>query len=242
MSMGPSSPQGMPIPRRPPMDTQHWNNQGGHNMTNTTMAALWNVIPADPVMENYTYDQTSNQIQNDLDMAMEGELSKLSMAVDEDDIFKVERGDFLGPTLSELNAPDADTLLDGLNFDDLYWPADPAAPEATPSPQTPAGGLDPDGDLVPFQCQPSSSFPPLGGHKVYANAGMSVPVSTLSELTPFNLTQPGPVQSEANYAPLSPSTSSAPQQSRYVRMLKAHTFYSSCDLCSPHSPLSNSLV
>jgi hypothetical protein len=203
------------------MDTQqHWTNQGGHNMSNT---GLWNVIPADGLTDPYAYDQSANQMQNELDMTMEGELSKLSMAVDEDDIFKVERNELLGPTLSELNAPDADTLLDGLNFDDLYWPADPAPPEATPSPQTPAGGLDQDGDIVPFQCQPSSSFPPVGTHKVYTNVGTSVPVTTLSELTAFHPQTSG--HSDVNYAPLSPSTSSAPQQSRLVYM---PTFYSSC--------------
>lgn len=215
MSMGPSSPQGMPIPRRSAVDgQQHWiMNQGGHNnMSNATM--LWNTIPMDPLMESYdAYDPSVNVGHNELDVSMEGELSKLSMAVDDqDDIFKVERNDLLGPTLAELNAPDADTLLDGLNFDDLYWPADPAPPvEATPSPQTPAGGLDPDGDLVPFQCQPSSSFPPVGGHKVYATVGSSVPVTTLSDLSTLHQPIISGQSADVGYSPLSPSTSSAPQ-------------------------------
>lgn len=217
MSMGPSSPQGMPIPRRLGQDMQPhgWIMNPGMGMSGGTMINAnggWNgnMMMGDNSMEGLDMPVG--------DMSMEGELSKLSMAVDEDDIFKMNRSELLGPTLAELNAPDADTLLDGLNFDDLYWPVDGSnhPPEATPSPQTPAGGnpLDPDGDM--FQIQPSSSFPPLGTNKLIG-AGTSVPVGpTLLEQT---LLQPSLIMADMKFN-IHPSIShtppsSNPQPSRY---------------------------
>jgi len=188
LSFGPSSPQGMPIPRRIGQDQQHWVTNSGLMLNGNLITGpgnnIWNtaMMNADPNVESPLGIPVDP-------LSMEGELSKLSMAVDEDDIFKMEKHEILGPTLAELNAPDADTLLDGLNFDDLYWPVDPGSnglAEATPSPQTPAGGnpLDPDGDIVSFQVQPSSSFPPLGNHKLMGTIASSVPTtSTILEQT-----------------------------------------------------------
>lgn len=198
LSIGPSSPQGMPIPRRFGQDGQHgWIvNTGGMGLSGGTMitanGGVWNGANVG--------DQSMEGLEVPVgDLSMEGELSKLSMAVDEDDIFKMNRSELLGPTLAELNAPDADTLLDGLNFDDLYWPVDGnnhPAPEATPSPQTPGGGnpLDPDGDIV-FQIQPSSSFPQGGTHKA-VGTGTSVPAApTILEQT---LLQPSLIMTDMN--------------------------------------------
>ncbi|OXA44082.1 Protein CREBRF [Folsomia candida] len=215
LSMGPSSPQGMPIPRRIGQDLQHggWimNNTGGIGLSGGTMINAngggWNGnMMGDNSMEGLDIIPMG-------DMTMEGELSKLSMTVDEDDIFKMNRSELLGPTLAELNAPDADTLLDGLNFDDLYWPVDGSnhhAPEATPSPQTPAGSnpLDPDGDM--FQIQPSSSFPPLGTHRLIG-AGTSMPSGqqTLLEQT---LLQPSLIMTDMKFN-IHPSISHTPPPS-----------------------------
>jgi len=216
MSTGPASPQGMPIPRRiMNQEAQHWNQ----NMLSGNLNSMnWNAMNLDAPMDSM---EVPSAMHPDLDqMSMEGELSKLSMAVDDDDIFKVEKNDLLGPTLAELNAPDADTLLDGLNFDDLYWPADSLAQtDATPSPQTPGGGnpLDPENDLVPFQVQPSSSFPPIGNHKIVPSHGTSVPAQT--NLLEQQLAQPT-LTLTADLTPPQPSPSpslSAPLSSRLVQ-------------------------
>jgi len=224
LSMGPSSPQGMPIPRRNLNDTQHWILNPSALLSNTSYmpGMAWN---GTSLSETGIEAMDMNMSGSEFDpMGMEGELSKLSMAVDEDDIFKMERNDLYGPTLAELNAPDADTLLDGLNFDDLYWPAENLPPvEATPSPQTPAGGntLDND-DLVPFQVHPSSSFPQVGMlHRFHNFTGTSVPVSILenSLLQPVVASTPDLNFMQTTQATMTLSgASSAPQATRFGRI------------------------
>jgi len=224
LSMGPSSPQGMPIPRRAMNEPQHWIlNPGGLITSSTFSQGSWNGMTLVDPGEAMDMNMGGSEFDQ---MTIEGELSKLSMPVDDDDFFKMERNDLLlGPTLAELNAPDADTLLDGLNFDDLYWPADALPPvEATPSPQTPAGGnaLDPE-DLVPFQVHPSSSFPQGGFHftRLQNLTGMSVPApSTILEQT---LMQPIVITSDINlnHAPSLPQTTGL-LPTRYVSSCTPH--------------------
>jgi hypothetical protein len=224
LSIGPSSPQGMPIPRRI-MGQDQMQHGGAWIMNPSIGLSGGTMISANGGLSSSGWNGMNNMMMGDNsmeglelpvgDMSMEGELSKLSMAVDEDDIFKMNRNELLGPTLAELNAPDADTLLDGLNFDDLYWPMDGGPqPEATPSPQTPAGGnnpLDPDGDIV-FQIQPSSSFPPLGTHKLIL-AGSSVPPTILEQ----TLLQPSLIMNDMKPQPShTPPPPSSLQPSRYT--------------------------
>jgi hypothetical protein len=189
LSMGPSSPQGMPIPRRygggESSSTQHWTTNpgminimsGSSMMSNAANMSGWSGMVMSMVNDG-TMIESPLGIPVD-PLSMEGELSKLSMGdmvVDEDDMLKYDGSQIIEPTLAELNAPDADTLLDGLNFDDLYWPETSGpCPLATPSPQTPGGGnpLDPDGDSL------VSSF---GGVSTSASAPTSsfLPVSSSS--------------------------------------------------------------
>lgn len=190
MSVGPSSPQGMPIPRRSAHDTWIVNPSAmlsqGAFPTGNTWSGGGGIMDANvdsplEMSSGAALHQESDSLHGDSTM-----MTKLSMAVDEDDIFKVEKSEFLGPTLAELNASDADTLLDGLNFDDLYWPPDSssfnAVSEATPSSQTGhpllnmIGTNDPELDLMVV---PSSSFPPMGSGKLAVPAS-SVPVASQS--------------------------------------------------------------
>lgn len=178
MSVGPSSPQGIPIHRRSMQETWIVNPNTSFTSGNNWSGNITLDGSVDSPVDlggGLNMHQESDSLQGDSSM-----LGKLTMAVDEDDIFKVEKSEFhLGPTLAELNASDADTLLDGLNFDDLYWPADStfhAVSEATLSPQTAPPLL----NLIPTDSEldlmvPSSSFPPMGSK--LAVPATSVPTS-----------------------------------------------------------------
>lgn len=256
MSMGPSSPQGMPIPRRSTQETWIVNptamlSQGAFPTGNTWNGGMTSSIDAnvDSPLEmgaGGSLHQESDSLQGD-----SGMMGKLSMAVDEDDIFKVEKSEFLGPTLAELNASDADTLLDGLNFDDLYWPPDAgfnAVTEATPSPQAGPALLtmitnDPEMDLM---VAPSSSFPPMGNK--LAGPATSVPVSSQSLIEHAILQTPlsssadaGPSTSAILTNPPTSSVTSRSSSAGLRELLLRRELQNSLESPDAASPLGQSL-
>ncbi|ODN00590.1 Protein CREBRF [Orchesella cincta] len=192
MSVGPSSPQGMPIPRRSAQET--WIVNPNTLLSSSTFPGNnWNGGSIDANVDS-PLEMSSAMAMNQESDSLHGDgtmFSKLTMAVDDDEIFKVEKSEFLSePTLTELNqhlsVSDPDTLLDGLNFDDLYWPPESlhGVSEATPSPQAaPLLNMITNEPELDLMIAPSSSFPPPSLSKLVVPATSVPSTQSLLEQT-----------------------------------------------------------